>query len=211
MTMTNAKDLTPSVETATSAKSGMAASQFTGTLCQLLEINRKFVLREETESLRLAENVWQQDGCPTDPQKLRRTIEKILRVCGREGIIYAPVLLLRKKTLDRGTWTPNQRRHATATRATKTNSGSIGAASALTPPGYSTTQSFPVAPPVGDACKQCGGSGLIAAPGGLSAKWCPCGQYLRNVARTNAAMNGMPEVVGAAVSVEIVQRKISSE
>ena len=191
MTMTSAKDLTPSMETATHAQVRTAAPQFTGTFCQLLEINRKFVLREETESLRLAETVWQQDGRPTDTHELRRTIEKILRVCVREGIIYAPVLLLRKKTLDRGTWAPNQRRHATGSHPAKTNSVSIGAVSALTPPGYSTTQSFPVVPPVGNACKQCGGSGLIAAPGGLSASWCPCGQYMRNVAATNAAMNGV--------------------
>jgi hypothetical protein len=191
MTMTSAKELTPSMETATPAQSRTAVPQFTGTLCQLLEINRKFVLREETESLRLAQSVWQADGCPTDAQELRRTIEKILRVCVHEGIIYAPVLLLRKKTLDCGTWAPNQRRRATASNPAKTNSVSIGAVSALTPPGYSTTQSFPVAPPVDDACKQCGGSGLIAASGGLSASWCPCGQYMRNVAATNAAMNGM--------------------
>ena len=190
MTMTNAKDLTPSMETATPAQSGTAAAPFSGTFCQLLEINRKFVLREETESLRLAETVWQRDGCPTDTHELWRTIEKILRVCVREGIIYAPVLLLGKKTLDRGTWAPNQRRHAISEYSAKTNSVSIDAVGALTPPGYSTTQSFPVAPPVGDACKQCGGSGLIAAPGGLSASWCPCGQYMRNVAATNAAMNG---------------------
>src|ERR1700733_145235 len=129
MTMTSAKDLTTSIETATPANARTAAPQFTGTFCQLLEINRKFVLREETESLRLAETIWQQDGCPTDAHELRRTIEKILRVCVREGIIYAPVLLLRKKTLDRGTWTPNQRRRATSSQPARTNTVSVGAVS----------------------------------------------------------------------------------
>jgi hypothetical protein len=190
MTMTSAKDLTPSMETATTASVRTATPKSPGSLCQLLEINRKFVLREEAESLRLAESIWQEDGCPADPHELRRTIEKILRVCVREGIIYAPVLLLRKKTLDRGTWTPNQRRRATSAPLAKTNAMPISAVNALTPPGYSTTEAFPVAPPVGDACKQCGGSGLIAKPGGMSAVWCPCGQYLRNVAATNAAING---------------------
>jgi hypothetical protein len=76
------------------------------TLTELLEIERKFVADEDELGLSYAELIWSDVGMPVEPGALCRALERILRACQREGVRYPPILLRRRKKLERGTWAP---------------------------------------------------------------------------------------------------------
>ena len=73
---------------------------------RLLEIDRSLVAPEAEKSLLLADRVCCEERCPREPSRLVAVLEKILQRCLSSGLWYAPILLRRKKGLERGTWRP---------------------------------------------------------------------------------------------------------
>ena len=76
------------------------------TLERLLDIDRRFLTSEDSDGLKFAEAIFADAGTPTRGRLLIDTLERILTLCKREGIIYPPILLRRKRELQRGTWAP---------------------------------------------------------------------------------------------------------
>jgi hypothetical protein len=128
---------------------------------RFLEIDRNLVAPDAQKSLLLADRVWQEEGCPSDAAALIDTLEKILRRCHASQIWYAPVLLQRKKALERETWRPRSPVHP--------GSAAIPAAAASS----GETES-----PEG-TCAFCGGTGIVVRKGGFSGSMCSCGALLR--------------------------------
>ena len=118
------------------------------TLTRLLEIKTGLINYEDERGLMLAEQFWQEHGMPSEAQPLCDVLERILRRCKEEVVLYPPVLLLRKKGLERGTWSPPAKR----------------------PPDADNPL-----PKEGDPnCQKCGGTGHVVAADGRSAKFCEC-------------------------------------
>jgi hypothetical protein len=126
------------------------------TLAQLLEIDRSLLLPDSLEGMTLAEKIWAKHGCPTDARGLADVLDKIMQFCRREGIRYPPVILKRKKGLERGTWLPH------AVRAWKPDT---------TPPSMTPSSTA--------TCSLCGGRGYVPTDGGFSATLCPCGVFVK--------------------------------
>ncbi len=135
------------------------------TLTRLLEIHLRWVQPEALASLRLAERVWAEHDCPLAVRALVDVLETILVRCVREGIYYAPILLQRKKALERGTWAPRIASPAVPLVGREAPPLSCVASNAAL-----SNQS---------TCPRCGGSGIAIAPGGASGSLCPCGAWQR--------------------------------
>jgi hypothetical protein len=134
-------------------------------LLRLLQIDSSLIGSEARESLLVAERVWHEEGCPREGWALAAALEKILRRCAASGIWYAPVLLQRKKALERGTW-----RAAAQPSARALQREIAGPARAASPGAVDSA---------GPPCERCGGSGVVNAPAGTSGTLCECGAYLR--------------------------------
>jgi hypothetical protein len=119
------------------------------TLTRLLEVTMKFVKAHELASIGMAERIWREGGGPTSVRELTDLLEKTITDCRQCGIRYAPILLQRKKALQRGTWTP-QVCPATLGGGTSELIGGDG------------------------GCVKCGGSGYMPTKGGTSMDLCPC-------------------------------------
>jgi hypothetical protein len=76
------------------------------TLTRLLEINLRLIQPLEYASISFAERTWQENGSPTGVRELIDLLEKVLSGCQKAGERYAPILLQRKRALQRGTWVP---------------------------------------------------------------------------------------------------------
>jgi hypothetical protein len=76
------------------------------TLIRLLGIHTQMVRPEAQASLDLAARIWAKHGWPEEPDALAEALEETLTRCVEQGIFYAPILLQRKKALERGTWKP---------------------------------------------------------------------------------------------------------
>jgi hypothetical protein len=76
------------------------------TLLRLLEIKKQMVRPDAEASLELAERIWAKHGSPESPDDLVEALEEVLTRCVERGMLYAPILLQRKKALERGTWKP---------------------------------------------------------------------------------------------------------
>ena len=73
---------------------------------QLLELDTRRRKYEDKESVEMAARLWEKAGSPSarrDPNKL---LESFLNAGQREGRYYAPILLRRKKELQRGDFRP---------------------------------------------------------------------------------------------------------
>lgn len=114
------------------------------TLTKTLEIDLKLISIEEDKALQLARELWDLDGRPIEAAALRRSLERILKLCQREGIRYPAILLRRKKELERGAWAPDPK---------------------LAVPEESLGD---------PKCTICRGRGTIMNPGGLSCRFCEC-------------------------------------
>lgn len=115
------------------------------TLTRLLEIDRALLTSDESRGLALAELLWNRAGRPAETGALCRALENILGACQSEGLRYPPILLRRKKELERAAWAPQAPNEAEAEAA------------------------------AGEpACTLCGGAGSIPNPGGLSGRLCEC-------------------------------------
>lgn len=128
---------------------------------QLLEVDTKLVTPEARQSLLLAERVWSEEGSPQEPRALSLVLEKILQRCMASGIWYAPVLLQRKKSLERGTWRPCR----APGKSDSTSAQALRAA----------------AQGLNGLCPACGGTGIVVHRGGFSGSLCSCGAYLKDV------------------------------
>jgi hypothetical protein len=123
------------------------------TLTSLLEIKIGMLSFEDQRALYMAEEIWLASGSPSEPRALCVALEEVLSALNRAGVYYPKVLLLRKKQLERGTWTP---------RRTKT------------PPTASTNSTVAAScnPAQGGLCPDCRGTGLVMLPGGKHATFC---------------------------------------
>lgn len=115
------------------------------TLTKFLEIEKRLLKPDELASLSIAERLWVEHGSPTDGRALIDVLEMVLGRCVTSGIMNAPILLQRKKALERGTWEPN-----TIPPTTGTSRGSGGQEN-----GTGMAQ-----------CPRCRGGGIVFAPGG---------------------------------------------
>ncbi len=76
------------------------------TLTEILKIKEKYLQYEDMRALDFAEKRWKEEGCPTERWKLINFLEKMLQELKVSGLGYPKVLLLRKKELQRRTFTP---------------------------------------------------------------------------------------------------------
>ena len=137
----------------------------TMTLIRLLEVNVKLILPEDSRALDLAEIVWRKRGCPTTQAELTDLLERVLKLCAREGIPYPKIILKRKKQLERGEWSPNAPQPAT--------SRSTGG----------TTQT---------GCSQCGDTGYRLTPE-RRFYLCECGAWKKETFRRSQAGHIWPK------------------
>jgi len=78
-------------------------------LIKYLEIDEAQVHPDARKSLLIAEKIWIENGSPLERWQLVRVLEEILRRCIASGIWYAPMLLQRKKAIERDSWRPRAR------------------------------------------------------------------------------------------------------
>lgn len=74
------------------------------TLTQTLRLKAKFLQYDDMRALDYCEERWKEEGCPTERWQLVNFLERMLCELKRQGG-YPKVLLLRKKELQRGTFT----------------------------------------------------------------------------------------------------------
>ncbi len=184
MTMTRTMTMTKTIPL--QEKTNSESPNPPATLARILEINRRLIQPEERMSLQIADRLWCEEGKPCTVPELSRCVERALRLCVSEGILYAPVLLLRKKSLDRGTWRPAlPQRHATQ-HFSATQRCSATSPAATQKPAASMKENSGSGSP-GESCARCGNTGLYTSPDGMTGYLCPCGAYMRNLKASRAA------------------------
>lgn len=72
------------------------------TLTKALKIDENLLLRESRSAMLLAERIWQSRGMPREANALTEVLEEILQTCKESGLQYPPILLKRKKQIERG-------------------------------------------------------------------------------------------------------------
>jgi hypothetical protein len=120
------------------------------TLTRLLEINLKLIQPLEYASIEFANRIWQKNGSPTGIRELIDLLERVLSECQKGGERYAPILLQRKRALQRGTWAPREECLAALSQ---------------------TSEDAPINQ---NACTRCGGSGYVSVRAGTAVSLCPC-------------------------------------
>jgi hypothetical protein len=78
------------------------------TLSKLLEIDKTLIKAEEFEALNKAERLWIESGSPSETADLVTFLETVLKVCVRDGVVYPPIFLARKKAIERRMWMPKE-------------------------------------------------------------------------------------------------------
>ena len=76
------------------------------TLTRLLEIESRLLSRAARSSMEIAQQVWAEHGRPVDGPSLIEVLEEAMQTCQQGGVRYPPILLKRKKELQRGEWSP---------------------------------------------------------------------------------------------------------
>lgn len=76
------------------------------TLTETLQLKERFLKYDDLRAIDYCEKRWQQEGCPVERWRLFNFIEKMLKELQSTGIDYPKVLLLRKKEIQRKTFTP---------------------------------------------------------------------------------------------------------
>jgi len=84
-------------------------------LSRLLELDERLLKYENRDSLEMAARLWENLGSPSTRPQLINFLEDFLKACQREGRYYAPILLRRKRELQRGDFQPKPN---TGTQAT---------------------------------------------------------------------------------------------
>jgi hypothetical protein len=136
------------------------------TLTRLLEIKLRLLKYEDHRGLTFAERLWRERGSPTAPAELSEVLETILEACQREGLSYPPILLRRRKELQRGVWKPSLR---------------VSAAPTSPPPRSLPGQASLLALPPGEPltpvdCQLCGNKGFVVDAERQTARSCSCWQ-----------------------------------
>jgi hypothetical protein len=72
----------------------------------LLELEERLLKFEDRNSLETAARLWEKAGSPRARRNLIDFLENFLRTRQREGQYYAPILLRRKRELQRGDFHP---------------------------------------------------------------------------------------------------------
>jgi len=75
------------------------------TLTETLQIKERFLQLEDLRAMDYCEKRWQQEGRPTTRWEMVNFIERMLQELQQKGIGYPKVLLLRKKEIQRRTFT----------------------------------------------------------------------------------------------------------
>jgi len=74
------------------------------TLTETLQLKERFLMYEDLRALDYCERRWKEDGCPTERWQVINFLEKMLCELKDQGG-YPKVLLLRKKEIQRRTFT----------------------------------------------------------------------------------------------------------
>lgn len=127
------------------------------TLTRLLGIERKLLRYEDERGLQIAESVWESRGCPIEGEALCETLELVLCRCTESGIPYPPIVLKRKKQLERGSWSPDSKHVANDRKFVPSGSGIL-------------KEGKP-------DCPKCGGSGYVIVEGGCHSTFCECNKW----------------------------------
>jgi hypothetical protein len=77
-------------------------------LRRLLEVESRLLTEQQEKAMRFAESAWMKAGSPTERRPLIVLLENTMKGCIENGHEYPPVLLKRKKQLERGDWAPRQ-------------------------------------------------------------------------------------------------------
>jgi hypothetical protein len=75
------------------------------TLTETLQLKEKYLKYDDLRALEYCEKRWQEEQCPTERWQVINFLEKMIRELQQNGIGYPKVLLLRKKEIQRGTYT----------------------------------------------------------------------------------------------------------
>jgi hypothetical protein len=118
------------------------------TLTETLQIKEHYLQFEDLRALDYCEERWRQDGRPATRWEMINFIERMLQELQQNGIGYPRVLLLRKKEIQRRTFTLELRQESD------------------TPGGPQIA--------AGDACLECEGRGFVLLPGGGGTLCRPC-------------------------------------
>jgi hypothetical protein len=110
------------------------------TLTETLQLKESFLKFEDLRALGYCEKRWQQDGRPATRWEMVNFIERMLQELQQNGIGYPKVLLLRKKEIQRQTFT-------------------------VKPPEERVGPREPQIP-AGDPCEECQGRGFLVLCGG---------------------------------------------
>jgi hypothetical protein len=78
------------------------------TLTETLQLKEKYLQWEDLRALDYCEKRWKQDGAPTERWQIINFLERMLRELKANGTGYPKVLLLRKKEIQRRTFTIEQ-------------------------------------------------------------------------------------------------------
>jgi hypothetical protein len=125
------------------------------TLTRLLGIELKLLRYEDERGLQIAERVWESRGCPTEGEALCETLERALCRCMEAGISYPPIVLKRKKQLERGSWSPDTKAVATYRYIVPSDIRKEGR----------------------PECPRCRGSGYVVIEGGSHSTFCECNKW----------------------------------
>jgi hypothetical protein len=75
-------------------------------LRRLLRIRDDYLTEQQQKAMRFAELAWVKSGSPIERKSLIAFLENTIVRCVEEGVEYPPILLKRKKELERHEWTP---------------------------------------------------------------------------------------------------------
>jgi len=118
------------------------------TLTETLQLKERYLQYDDLRALDYCERRWQQDGRPATRWEMINFIERMLQELQQNGIGYPKVLLLRKKEIQRRTFTLEPREERDRPRERQI--------------------------PSGDACPDCQGLGFLVLPGGVVTLCLPC-------------------------------------
>jgi hypothetical protein len=115
------------------------------TLCRLLEIKMSLLRAEDHPAVEIAERAWSKAGRPITRRGLIAFLEAFVTTAVAEGYGYPPILLRRKREMQRGDWAPRETRQEESAVEVRA-----------------------------DACPTCKGLGFIAAANGTGSLCKPC-------------------------------------
>jgi hypothetical protein len=74
----------------------------------LFELESRLLDERHETAMHYAESAWMDAGSPRERRALIAVLESVIVGCNDRGLEYPPVILKRKKQLERGDWTPRK-------------------------------------------------------------------------------------------------------